>query len=458
MPIIDKMNQNNTPDDDSSEWKPPKQEPKKERPRPVPRFVDARAGRRQISLSALVERISDQFYAENTPDDSAVRAAATRSDRIKLLLPVVDYVLGVESVVLDDDGRGDVIRLAYSDIFGFGPLDVLIEDEAVTTIMLEGVSKLSVRRGHGELEPIDLIFEDESQLKEIVGRLLQRSGAILREDLPVIEIGCKADNERFLSISLVAPPAAIDLSLDIRLHPPKAPTLTDYIERGALTPKAAKILAALMASEHGFVLVGQPESGKTMFLSALLGLLPNPKGAVAVERTGELHLPEGMRREVAVWPQNPVDDPVTFGDQIQAESEKDMLVVVLDEVRADEPHTIAPLLTMAQPPRMIWSFRGAPNSKRLLSALGMLARRADVAQGETLAHNLFERLPFVVSLRRLDDRLELREIGEWYYPERAESPSYRTLIENVMGEMDVTGEVPSHALPGLDADFWQAGG
>jgi pilus assembly protein CpaF len=298
-----------------------------------------------------------------------------------------------------------------------------------------------------------MIFGDESQLEDVTGRLLKRAGAVLRADLPIVEAGFVADNGRFVSVTMASPPVTYALSMDIRLHPVEAPTLASLVERGTLTEKAARLLRALMQSEYGFVLAGQPESGKTMTLSALLRELPNPAKAAAVERTGELHLPPDMRRAVVEWADRVGDTGVTFGDQIEAQIEKGCEVLVLDEVRADEPQSIAPLLEMDDPPRLIWSFRGAPDSKRLVSALGMLARRAKPNDSETLVQRLFKQMPYVVSVRRREGQIELREVGEWY---NAEERRYRALMQTSGGETFTTGEIPDHPLPGLDALFWSS--
>lgn len=476
MPILDKMNQNNMPDDDDNRpRKPinfddvPPDNPKRQRQ--APELLPARKGRAQISMAALVERIVDQFRAEHTPDDSQVRAAQTRADRASLLLPVVDYVLAVESVGVDEAGKTDVLWQAYSALFGFGPLDQFIDDESVTTVSIEGAEKISIRRGHGELEAVPPLFEDNGHFKQIVERLLARCGVKLRDDMPIVEAGLRAENGRFVSMSMFAPPVTYALSLDVRLHPVAAPTLAALVERGTLTKGTAAVLRALVQSDYGFTVVGQPESGKTMTLSALLSELPNPAQAVAVERTGELHLPEGMARAVVQWPQgtsgesgeNEEDAGVTFGEQIQVQAGEGYRVIVLDEVRADEPHTIAPLLSAdeddtANASRLIWSFRGAPDSKRLVSALGMLARRADVANGEALVRNLFTRMPFVVSVRRLAGKIELRELGEWVYPDGSDYVVYRPLLQTSGGETYPAGDMPAHALPGIDAAFWAAEG
>jgi Flp pilus assembly CpaF family ATPase len=457
MPILDKMSQDNDPEDHSSDGEEmplfrQQSERPKPPPRPTPEFLEARMGRAVISMGALLERIREQFRLEHFPDDSAARAAATRADRLKLVRPVVDYVLAVESVSVDDAQLGDILRLAYSDLFGFGPLDNLIADESITTILLEGDEKVSVRRGHGELERIPPLFDGSDHYTEVINRLLMRAGTALLDRVPLVEVGFRTETGRYLSLNLATPPITIALTADIRLHPVESSSLNDLVAAGKLTQQAASVLQALVQSAYGFVLAGQPESGKTMMLSSLLADLPDPTTAAAIERTGELFLPDGMISRQAVWPKSAEDAGITFGDQVQAIQSQDYQTIVLDEVRADEPDSIAPLLADDNIARLIWSVRGTPDSKRLRASLSMLAQRADTAHGEQLVRNLFGRMPFVVSVRRVGGRIELREVGEWVL--EGDLLNYQSLMETAGGETTLTGIAPTRPLPGLSDEFW----
>jgi len=114
-------------------------------------------------------------------------------------------------------------------------------------------------------------------------------------------------------------------------------------------------------------------------------------------------------------------------------------VLLLDEVRADDPRSIAPLLASDQPPRQIWAVRGAPDAKRLQSALGMLARQAAPGQGERLVHALYDRLPFVLTVARIRERLQLFSIAEWQSRVDTDYPDYVMLCRYEDGEARPTG-------------------
>ena len=258
-----------------------------------PELVQAQLGQRRISYQALLEQIERQFMEEYAGSD-AVRDADTSTKRLKLVLGTVDYVLAVESVQMSNDDKAGLIEAAYSNLFGYGPLDALFLDDRVTTISLEGADKAAVRYGYGDLESIGPIFEDEAHLVRILRRLLVDAGAELRDDVPYIETGLTVDGRR-VCITLFTPLMAFGYNADIRVHPRQTPTLEHMVDSAFLTRQAADVLRALAQSPHGFVIVGDTEAGKTTLLGALGHELPESTKGIAVERAGELALPDEIQ-------------------------------------------------------------------------------------------------------------------------------------------------------------------
>jgi Flp pilus assembly CpaF family ATPase len=400
-----------------------------------PRLVPGRSGTRMYSMAALLERIEDAFRDEH--DAAQLREADTAQARLKLILETTDYVLAVESVRLTADEKADLVRRAYSQLFGYGPLDGLFLDERVTTISLNGVDSAAVRYGHGELVDMPLLFEDDEHLRAVVERLLIDAGAELRDDLPAIETGLTI-GDRPVSLSAILPSIAFGLNVDIRLHPRHAPTLEELVQNGFMTEVALKILRPLLDSKYGFVIAGETETGKTTLLNALAQELHQQDHVVSIERAGELRLPPAISPFVVRWPVS--DQPgASFGDQILAALSTEPNCLLLDEVRSDEPEAIAPLLELENPPRQIWVVRGAPDHKRLQNALGMLARRAAPGQGETLVHALYERLPFMVTVARIRGQLQLFSIAEWQSRIDTDYPDYVMLMRYEEGRAQPTG-------------------
>ncbi len=412
-----------------------------------PQWVSARAGMRQFSIAALVERVIGQFVREHSDNSPALLEAATKADRLKLIRDTLQYVLAVESVSVSQSEQADLMRRAYSELFAYGPLDELLEDESITTISLEGIDKVSVRYGHQEVVSLPPLFDDYDQYHRLIARMIRNAGAQMRPDVPYIETGLVIEGRR-VCLTLFTPPAAMTLTVVLRLHPRVLPTLD------AITPSetAQRLLKAIAQSSHGVVIVGEVESGKTTLLS-LLAQHANLHQAAAVERAGELSLPETVRRWVVQWS---VDDKggATFAQQIRAALEHNPAVLLLDEVRADEMGALDPLLAAPTAPRLLWTFRGTTDSKRLASSLGMVARMGSLGTSESRVKALYERSPFVLAVKRRNHRLELQAIAEWQFSPDSEYPTLVELMAMGWAGIACTGKRPQRELA-LPDDFWK---
>lgn len=429
-----------------------------EEPEREPELLTSRTGR-TISVSGLVERIIKEFELEHGEGESdAIKASTSDVERRKLLRDIAGYIFGVESVQLSLQEQARIIAVANAEIFGYGVLDALFADETVSTITLEGTQKIGVRYAPGgELQILEPIFDDSPHMYRIIKRLLRHAGAELHADIPIIETGLSINGRR-VSLSVATPPFVPEMAVDIRVHPSQAPTPDDWIDKGILNEKTWQLLEAIIQSEHGFVIVGDTESGKTTLLSMLLQQLDG-KGMVSVERASELLLPEGAERLATKWAFDN-NAGVTFGEQIRNALEKEAKTIVIDEIRNDEPEAIAPLLKNEDVPRQIWSFRGASESKRLASALGMLARMSDGTQAEYMVNQLYRRLPFMVIIKRRKGKLQLLEVAEWQFPDNKISEDevtyadYVSLMKIEWEGCEVTGKHPQHPL-NLPESFWE---
>lgn len=419
-----------------------------------PELLQARQGRRQYSMRALVERIVTQFLDEHGTNSEALQAADTETDRLKLVLASADYVIAVESVELSAKDKADVVRQAYGELFSYGPLDKLLADESVTTIALEGADKLSVRRRYDDILSETPLFDDEAHLHKIMRRMLADAGAELREDEPVVETGLTVNGRR-VSLTVVSPPASTLLTADIRVHPATPPSLDDLVADETITADSARLLEALAVSEHGVMVIGDTESGKTTMLGLLARLAHEGSGAghiTSVERSAELALPEDVSRHTVRW-RTSQHERLPLADCVKKALAEHPNLLLVDEVRADDAAAIAPLLLDDGVPRQMWAFRGQSESKRQSAALSMLARRSAPDAGETPVHNLYERLPFIVTLRRRFGKLMLSRISEWQHSSGATYPDHIDLMAVDWDNLVLTGQRPVRPLP-LPDDFW----
>ncbi|MFQ3565504.1 MAG: ATPase, T2SS/T4P/T4SS family [Aggregatilineales bacterium] len=403
----------------------------------MPHFVAGRSGTRLFSLAALAERIVDAFYAEHGGRLSA-EVMDKPAQRRRLIIETADYVLAVESVALSLEQRAELLESVYGELFGYGPLDSLLIDPRVTTIAIEGAGKTAVRFGHGELKSLGTLFDDEQHLRRIIGRLLADAGIEIESEWGLLEVGLTIA-ERPVCLNLAGPPLTVTLHADIRLHPRRPPLLSELVEQGWMTEEAGDLITKIARSPYGCIIAGETETGKTTLLNAISHLLPVGQTTASVERAGELRPPSFVQRFIANA--SAFSAGVTsFSDQIAAALSGAPACLLLDEVRGNEPAAIAPLLLNQDAPRQLWAVRGVPDAKRLQSALGMLARRAVPTHGEGAVHALYERLPFVITLARIQGRLQVFSIAEWQSRVDSDYPDYAVLMRYEDGQARRTSQ------------------
>lgn len=217
---------------------------------------------------ALVGRVRRRLVEADGAVTPAAVAAAVRA----------------ESVLLDDTAALEVAVLVDADIHGTGVLEPLLHDESVTDVLVNGPGAVWVDRGSG-LEPVEVSFANEAEVRRLAQRLAARCGRRLDDAVPWVDARL-ADGTR---VHAVLPPLAPDGTLlSIRVPRRLSFTLDELVEAGSLPAPGADWLRAIVAARVAFVLSGGTGTGKTTVLSTLLGCADPAERIVLVEDSSEL--------------------------------------------------------------------------------------------------------------------------------------------------------------------------
>lgn len=432
---------------------------KRDKKPPVPGvspIVPGRPGRPSFSLDALRERIEGQFNDETANRTDILLDLDTEEKRRDALAEVADYVLAVEAVTLTPADRKRLIDRAYVNLFSFGPLDDLFHDDTVTEITINGPYTIHVRRGLGEMTPVEFAFDDVYHLESILQRVIATAGIVLSgpfHESGVVILGRPA------RLSIIGPPVRTDYSVELRLHPQKPVTLEALHSRfGMLPPQAITLLRAILGGEHGLLIVGDVSLGKTTLANALLHTLDTLTGGerplAAVERAAEMHLPPSAARHTTNYTTT-ADPAEGFITAFTAALDAYPTWLAVDEIRGDEAPALWDALTRADPPHYVWVFRGSRQPDRLKSALEMVIRKHVSAVPQSEIHRaLAARLPFVATLKRRDGSPTLDTISEWVLdPAAPEHITLQPLLTEDGGAWSLTGTRSTRALD-LPESFW----
>ena len=172
------------------------------------------------------------------------------------------------------------------DILGLGPLEVLLADDAVTDIMVNGPQRTFIERG-GKAMLSDVKFRDTAHLIGICQRIAAAVGRRIDESSPMVDARLK-DGSR---VNIVFPPLALDGPyVSIRKFSRRAIDLNRLVEFGALTAPMARALQVAGRARLNIVISGGTGSGKTTLLNALSRFIDVSERVVTVEDAAELQL------------------------------------------------------------------------------------------------------------------------------------------------------------------------
>lgn len=172
------------------------------------------------------------------------------------------------------------------DMLGFGPLEPLLKDGAVTDIMVNGPHQVYVER-KGKLTLSDVQFRDESHVMAIATRIVTGVGRRVDESSPI----CDARLPDGSRVNVIAPPLSLrGTSISIRKFSEKKITLDIMAKQNNVSEKLCQMLKIAGACRLNIIISGGTGSGKTTLLNALSQMIDNGERVVTIEDAAELQL------------------------------------------------------------------------------------------------------------------------------------------------------------------------
>lgn len=317
-------------------------------------------------------------------------------------------------------GHGELLALvgrAQAELVGAGPLEPLLRDPQVTDVLVNGPAEVWVDCGNG-LQRVRVEFADEVAVRRLAQRLASLAGRRLDDAQPWVDAPLP-DGSRLHAVLPPVAPAGTCLSL--RVLRPRAFTLDQLIEVGTLTPEAARLVSAVLASRQSFLVCGGTGSGKTTMLAALLSLVAPSERLVLVEDAPELRPNHPHVVRLAARPPNVEGaGAVTLRDLVRQALRMRPDRLVIGEVRgAEVVDLLTALNTGHQGGAGTVHANGASELPARLEALGALGGLSRAALHSQLA----AAVRVVLYLRRdcrgrrvLEEICLLDRDGDWVRP------------------------------------------
>lgn len=204
-------------------------------------------------------------------------------DRVRnTLVDAPGFARAVRSVgVLGDHDRLRLDRSARAELLGAGVLQPLLEDPAVTDVLVNGDDEVWVDRGDG-LHRAAVRVPDS---RALATRLATLAGQRLDDAVPVVD-GRLPDGSRLHAV--LAPVAAEGAHISLRTLRRRAFSLADLRRLEFLDETGAQVLRRLVEVRANVIVSGATGSGKTSLLACALSMVPATERIVCIEEAAEL--------------------------------------------------------------------------------------------------------------------------------------------------------------------------
>ena len=259
--------------------------------RPSSATPSAAATGREDAQRQLVIQVRDRVVAElrshgDISDQEAIR---------RKIAEVYGDVIRESNLVLGRNDREMLFERIIAEILGYGPLDVLLRDDSITEIMVNGPDKVYIER-KGKIELSPYTFDSAAHVMRINERIVGPLGRRVDESSPMVDARLP-DGSR---VNVIIPPLSlVGPVVTIRKFARVPLGVEDLIRYGTCSPEFIEFVKGCVLAKLNIVVSGGTGSGKTTLLSALAGTIPPSHRILLCEDPSEIFVdhPQLVRLE-----------------------------------------------------------------------------------------------------------------------------------------------------------------
>lgn len=196
--------------------------------------------------------------------------------------------------------KNKIATRVYGEIVGYGPLDSLFANGAISDIMVNTPDEIFYQE-HGKNKLFSGYFTDNEALEAIIKRMVESAGRHIDEKSPLVD-ATLADGTRINAV--ISPLALRGASLTIRKVSLENLSASHLINNGTLNSAMAKFLKVAVESRKNIVIAGGTGTGKSTFLNVLSSFIPEDERIVTIEDVAELTLNQSNRVALESRPPN----------------------------------------------------------------------------------------------------------------------------------------------------------
>lgn len=296
--------------------------------------------------------------------------------------------------------HASIVQNIFSSIRGFGLLDLIMADDSITEVMINGHENIFIEK-NGIVQKLSTQFDDQKQLEDIIHRIVGLAGREVNQANPIVDTRLP-DGSR---VNVVLPPIALcGPTLTIRKFSKTPMTIERLIRYGSITQEIADKLEMLVKAKYNIFISGGTGSGKTTFLNALSNFIPKDERVITIEDSAELQI-TSLENLVSLETRNANTTGaglITIRDLIKTSLRMRPERIVVGEVRGGEALDMLQAMNTGHDGSL--STGHANSTEDMLSRLEtMVLQGADGLPLEAIRQQISSAVDIIIHLSRLRD-------------------------------------------------------
>jgi len=207
----------------------------------------------------MVQQITQQI-AEKFRDDIA-KHGMTEDVKEKIKDTIAEIA---EVKEIDFEQQKRVEYLAGVNIVGLGPLDLFMNDDTVSEVVVQRWDNICIEK-NGLIHPVSATFANEDHLRTVINRIIQPVGRQINLYTPIVDARLPDGSRVNATIPPITPDGA---TLTIRKFSKKL-TAGQCIQNGTFDQNMLRFLGRCVKGKINIIIGGGTGAGKTSLLNIL---------------------------------------------------------------------------------------------------------------------------------------------------------------------------------------------
>ena len=327
-----------------------------------------------------------------------------------------------------------LIETVVSEVRGFGPLEMLLADDGISEIMVNGPHQVIIER-NGKLREAPIRFADGEHIMRIIEKIIAPLGRRLDEAVPMVDARLP-DGSR---VNAIIPPLAVGGPyLTIRKFSTDPLTDEDLIRFDSMSAQMRDFLELCVRGKLNVMVSGGTGSGKTTTLNVLSSFIPPGERIITIEDAAELQLQQDHVLSLESRPPNlEGTGEITIRDLVRNSLRMRPDRIIVGEVRGGEALDMLQAMNTGHEGSLSTAHTNGPRD-----CLARLETMVLMAGTELPAHAIRQQISGAIDLIVHQDRMR----------DGSRKITYITEVQRMEGDEIITQDLFTLKHHGVDDD------